>query len=73
MNIKLIEWGEKHFRPCPSIRQLREFAKSGQIVPPPFKAGRAWMVDENAQFIPIPATSGDAELSDRAASIYHAA
>lgn len=60
MKILLDDWAAKEFKPVPSKRTLYAMAKSGQIVPLPAKVGRVYMVDENAEHVPLPIASNDA-------------
>jgi predicted site-specific integrase-resolvase len=53
MKILLSKWAQQHFDPAPSIATLRQWAKTGQITPLPVKVGRAWMVDEDAEYTPL--------------------
>lgn len=55
--IKLIDWAKDEFdAPVPSYATLIKFAKSGMILPQPFKAGRYWRVDRTARFVGMTAT-----------------
>ncbi len=51
MKISLAKWAELNFDPAPHIDTLRSWARTGKIYPPPFKAGRAYYVDEHAVYI----------------------
>jgi len=67
MKILLTAWATRNFDPPPSINTLRQWARTGQIVPAPVKVGRAWMVEENAQYQPLQVLG--AEISERARAI----
>ncbi len=74
MKITLEAWAHHQFDPSPKIGTLRAWAASGQIVPAPVKVGRLWMVDEHAEYTPLPRHRIHTEgLSDRALSILKAA
>ena len=67
MKILLSRWAELNFDPPPSIHTLRQWAKSGQVIPSPFKVGQKWMVEERAQFLPLEV--GGKSMSARAKAI----
>ncbi len=71
IKITLTDWGARHYSPAPSIRILRAWAASGQIVPAPERVGLRWMVDENAVRVPLPLSfPGDVgNISHRAMEI----
>lgn len=75
MKITLSAWGERNYSPAPSIRTLRVWAATGQILPVPEKVGRTLMVDERAMRVPPMPTDFDnaSSMSSRALSILHAA
>jgi predicted site-specific integrase-resolvase len=77
MKITLAEWAARNYDPTPSIRTLRIWAATGQIVPPPEKVGRTLMVDERAVRVPLSAppteVANEGKMSDRALAILHAA
>lgn len=75
MKITLNDWASRNYSPAPSIRTLRAWASSGQIVPPPEKVGRTIMVDEAAVRMPYHdnGAANDITMSPRALSILHAA
>jgi len=74
MKITLEAWAHRQFYPPPKIGTLRAWASSGQIVPAPVKVGRLWMVDEHAEYCPLPRQRVQIEgLSDRVLSILKAA
>jgi hypothetical protein len=52
MKIPLLEWARKHYSPPPSLYVLRQWARNGEIVPPPERVGKAWHVREDAQRLP---------------------
>jgi hypothetical protein len=49
MKIPLSDWAAKHYSPPPSAYTLRQWAREGQIVPPPERVGKGWRVAEDAQ------------------------
>ena len=75
MKIPIAAWAATHYSPPPSIRTLRYWAASGQIVPAPEKVGRALMVEDTAQRLPLASPPGEigASLSPRARGILQAA
>lgn len=74
LKIHLTTWAARHYDPPPSIRTLRAWAASGQIVPAPEKVGRNWMVEERAVRVPFdPAPANEGNMSPRALSILKAA
>lgn len=68
MKITLTAWAKNEFSPAPSIRTLRSWAKTGQIVPQPVKVGRTLMVEEDAVYMPLEAANCP-DLSKRAQDI----
>lgn len=48
--ISLEKWAEAHLDPAPSLNTLRAWARSGRFNPPAVKHGRAYYVDEDAQY-----------------------
>jgi hypothetical protein len=75
MKITLSAWGARNYSPAPSIRTLRMWVATGQILPVPEKVGRTLMVDERAVRVPVlpPACANESSMSSRALSILHAA
>jgi hypothetical protein len=69
MRIPIAQWAEKYFDPPPSTYLVREWAKSGQIEPPPVNVGKAWYVDENAEYVPLEI---DSQASGRVKEILNA-
>jgi len=53
MLITLTEWAGRKFSHPPHINTLRQWAKNGQINPPPVKVARRYCVPETAEFIPL--------------------
>lgn len=53
MLVTLREWDETTFSRPHSITTLRTWARTGQIYPTPTLVGREYMVDENAQYVPL--------------------
>lgn len=49
--IPLSMWAERRYAVPPSSRTLRRWAVSGNILPRPRKEGKAYWVQEHAQFI----------------------
>ena len=47
--IPLTEWGALHYKKPPSAYVLRQWARQGQIFPPPEKVGREWVVPPTAR------------------------
>ena len=72
-----MQTSNKQFDPPPSLRKLREIARTpGKIVPPPVKLGREIMVEHDAQYIGDPvyaAVNVPAGASGRVADILRAA
>lgn len=48
--ISMSKWAQR-FDPTPHANTLRNWARNGQIVPPPVKIGRAYYVNEKARHI----------------------
>ena len=48
MKIPLSDWAARHYNPPPSLFTLRQWARSGEIYPPPEKCGKHWYVEEDA-------------------------
>ena len=51
MKVRLNDWLSKNFAPPPAIRTARLWIRDGKIYPPPVKVGRAYYVEQNAQFL----------------------
>lgn len=51
MKVRLNDWLCKNFAPPPAIRTARLWIRDGKIYPPPVKVGRAYYVEQNAQFL----------------------
>lgn len=49
--ITLKEWAEARYRPVPSAKTLRRWARDCWIFPVPEKVGREYRVREDARFI----------------------
>jgi hypothetical protein len=49
--IPLLEWGARRYGSLASEYTLRQWAKSGEIYPPPQKVGNRWAVLPTAQRI----------------------
>lgn len=49
--IPLSMWAARRYDPAPSSRTLRRWAANGSIFPAPKKNGRAYWVQESAQYI----------------------
>ncbi|MGR2663639.1 excisionase [Chromobacterium haemolyticum] len=50
----LEEWGIAKFgRNAPRPNTLRKWARTGSIFPPPMKVGRMWLVEAEAQYVPV--------------------
>ena len=69
MKIPLLEWAKHHYSPPPSSRIVNAWVKSGQIHPAPEKVGVRYMVDENAERIPLQPHLEKANMSARAMKI----
>lgn len=69
MKITLQDWAERNYSPTPSIRILRGWVSSGEIMPPPEKVGRIWMVDERATRMPLAVAADMSTMSARAQRI----
>ena len=67
MKILLTEWAEREYNPPPSCRVLRQWAKLGEIQPPPERVGRVLMVEETAKRVPLEYDT--AGMSDRAKKV----
>lgn len=50
--VPLTEWSRRKFDPPPSIRTLRQWARSGRIHPSPIRLGRQYRVKEDAEYVP---------------------
>ena len=48
--ITLEAWAERQFDPVPTIATLLAWARKRRIQPEPVKVGRAWYVEEHAQY-----------------------
>lgn len=48
--LTLEEWA-KRYQPPPSIKTVRRWRASGNIIPQPTKSGRRYYVSENARYI----------------------
>lgn len=49
--IPLADWAALHYDPPPSVWTLRQWVRSGQIVPAPEKVGKGYYVSADAQRI----------------------
>jgi predicted site-specific integrase-resolvase len=49
VKLLLSEWASRHYTPPPSAWVLRQWARNGEIYPPPERCGRHWYVEEDAQ------------------------
>jgi predicted site-specific integrase-resolvase len=49
MKLLLSEWAARHYTPPPSQWVLRQWARNGEIFPPPERCGRHWYVEESAE------------------------
>ena len=47
--IPLPDWAAQHYNPAPSAWVLRQWARQGEIYPPPEKVGRSYYVREDAR------------------------
>jgi Excisionase-like protein len=53
MKIPLLDWARRHYSKPPSAYVLRQWARNGEIVPPPERVGKEWHVSEDAQRLPM--------------------
>lgn len=51
MKVRLDLWLQRNFDPPPHIRTARHWIKTGRIYPIPIKVGRAYYVEESAEYI----------------------
>jgi len=58
--LTLERWAER-YSPSPHIKTVRRWAREGKILPPPKKNGRAYYVDENAEYSDWSAIGGAAK------------
>jgi predicted site-specific integrase-resolvase len=50
MELTLEKWAERLLNPVPAKKTLRRWAREGKIVPVPKKSGRAYYVQEDAEY-----------------------
>lgn len=69
--IPISEWasGPNGWKYPPSNKSLNKYASTGQIYPRPLKQGKKWVVDEDAKFVGILATSPALESLSKPVSI----
>ena len=54
MKIMLKEWTARNFSPAPHKNTVVKWVKEGRIFPVPIFIGRAYFVEETAQYLPEP-------------------
>ena len=64
--LTLEEWANTIFSQPPSVRTLRTWAKTKQIVPAPVMVGKVWMARRDAQYVGL----NDADLMTAATWVW---
>ena len=48
-SIPIADWAASRYSPPPSMWTLRQWARNGELYPPPEKCGKHWYISEDAQ------------------------